>query len=61
MFTPETPAIQSQTTAGTCRSMRRPPGCSYRDLVLGDTSDQPSNITEPPRCSVMQYPTSTWT
>ena len=61
MFTPETPAIQSQTTAGTVRSMHRPLACSYRDLVPGDTSDEPANITEPPRCGVMQYSTSTWT
>ena len=59
MFTPKTPAIQSQTTAGTVRSMQRPLGCSYRDLVPGDTSDESPNITEPPRCGVMQYPTGT--
>ena len=53
MITPKTPAIQSQTTAGTVRSMHRPLGCSYRDLVLGFTSDEPPDITEPPRCGVM--------
>ena len=55
MFTPKTPAIQSQTTAGTGRSMRRLRRSSYRDLVPGDTSDEPGDITEPPRCGVMQY------
>jgi len=59
MFTPKTPAIQSQTTAGTDRSMRRLRRGSYRDLVPGDTGDGPADITEPPRCGVMQYSTST--
>ena len=59
MFTPETPAIQSQTTAGTGQSMRRLRLGFYRDLVPGDTSDEPANITEPPRCGVMQYSPST--
>ena len=59
MITPETPAIQSQTTAGTRPSMHRLPGCSYRDLVPGCTSDEPRNITELPRCGAMQYPTGT--
>ena len=61
MITPEIPAIQSQTTAGTARSMHRPPGSSHRELVPGDASDEPRNITELPKCGVMQYPTSTWT
>ena len=60
MFTPETPAIQSQTTAGTGRSMRRLRRRSYRDLVPGDTSDEPPNITEPLRCGVMQYASRTY-
>ena len=59
MITPEIPAIQSQTTAGTARSMHRPPGSSYRELVRGDASDEPPNITEPPRCGVMQYSSRT--
>ena len=61
MITLETLSIQSQTTAGTGHRMRRPLDCSYRDLVPGDASDEPPNITEPPRCGVMQYWTSTWT
>jgi hypothetical protein len=59
MFTPETPAIQGQTTAGPGRSMRCLRRRSYRDLVPGDTSDEPRDITEPPRCGVMQYPART--
>ena len=59
MITPEIPAIQSQTTAGTDRSMPLHWGRANGDLVLPMLSHELGNLTEPPRCGVMQYPMRT--
>ena len=33
--------------------------CAYGDLVLPLSSHDPRDLTEPPRCGLMQYPTGT--
>ena len=59
MFTPEIPAIQSQTTAGTDWSMPFPSGRANGELVLPVSGHELRNVTEPPRCGVVQYPMRT--
>jgi hypothetical protein len=59
MITPETPPLRDQMTAGTGRSMRRTAGRAYRDLVPLMSSHDGRDVTEPPRCGVLQYPTRT--
>ena len=59
MFTPEIPAIQSQTTAGPDGSMPPPAGRANGDLVLPTLSHELGNLTELPRCGVVQYPMRT--
>jgi hypothetical protein len=59
MITPEIPAIQSQTTAGTGGSMCLASGSANGDLVLPMLGSESPDITGPPRCGVMQYSSRT--
>ena len=58
MITPEIPAVQKPDDGG--RSMRLPVDRSNRDLVLPMSGRHSRDVTEPPRCGVLQYPTGTY-
>ena len=60
MITPGSPPLGDQTTAGTDSSMHRQVGHSYGDLVLPVSGHDLRDLTELPRCGVMQYPTRTF-
>ena len=59
MITPRSSSFRDQTTAGTIHSMHLQVACSYGDLVLPVSSHDLRDLTEPPRCGLVQYSTGT--
>ena len=56
MITPEILPFRARRRPELAGACIAPVGCSYRDLVLPVSGDELRDLTEPPRCGVMQYP-----